>query len=49
VLHAYETLIDPDRRSRYEAGQPVGRPGEEPPRRAASRDSTFHAAAPNTR
>ena len=31
VLLAYETLIDPDRRSRYEAGQPVGRPSEEPP------------------
>ena len=31
VLHAYETLIDPDRRSRYEAGQPAGTRGEELP------------------
>ena len=32
ILLAYETLIDPDRRSRYEAGQPVGTRGEEPAR-----------------
>src|SRR5688572_22617756 len=30
ILEAYETLIDPDRRSRYEAGQPVAS-GSEPP------------------
>src|SRR6187549_3357008 len=24
ILEAYETLIDPDRRSRYESGQPAG-------------------------
>jgi len=28
ILEAYETLIDPDRRSRYEAGQPVMAPTE---------------------
>src|SRR4051812_33130282 len=28
ILEAYETLIDPERRSRYEAGQPAGRPDE---------------------
>jgi len=31
ILNAYETLIDPERRSRYEAGQPVGTRGDEAP------------------
>src|SRR5215213_4879085 len=30
ILDAYETLIDPERRSRYDAGSPVGRDDRRP-------------------
>jgi molecular chaperone DnaJ len=41
ILEAYETLIDPDRRSRYDAG--AGGPGGEPARRSGFEGFDFSA------